>query len=437
MTPAQLPAAILSRRSLLLGGTALGSSFLLSGCLGGSPSSSSSASTGVNTSTTLTLQSSLSDPKPKAALEALIKDYSAYKTTLNTVAIEQFRAQLPTYLTSSNPPDVLTWYAGSVARDYASKGLLLDLSDLWTGDGACAGFSPALKSLSSDDSGKQIFVPTNYYWWSIFYRTSAFETWGVKPPSSWDDFMTLLDDLKGKGVHPLTNGTGSTAWMASGWFDYLDLRINGAQFHRELLAGKHSFDSAEVRKVMDTYATLIPYFDPKGRSYSWQEAATPLVQKKAGMYLIGAFVTQAFPSDEVDDVDFFSVPTIDASIPSAEEAPTDGYFASAASKNVAGAKDLLGYLAGPAQQQKFIEAAGSANLPTSPDVDRSNFSRLVQKGIKLLEETKEITQFFNRDSSDALQTTADAALTKFLDNPGDVASILKDWQSAAEQVWNS
>lgn len=426
----------LTRRSMLLGTAALGGAVLLSGCVGGSPAPAATGTSAGGSNSPLTLQSSLSDPKPKAALESVMKGYTAYPTTLNTVAIEQFRAQLPTYLTSSNPPDVLTWYAGSVARDYASKGLLLDVSDMWTGDGACAKFSPALKSLSSDDSGKQIFVPTNYYWWSIFFRKSAFQEWGVTPPSDWDGFMSLLDTLKGKGVYPLTNGTGSTAWMASGWFDYLDLRINGAVFHRELLAGKHSFDSAEVRKVMDTYATLIPYFDPKGRSYSWQEAATPLINKKAAMYLIGAFVTTAFPAADVDDVDFFSVPTIDASVPSAEEAPTDGYFASAGTKNVAGTKDLLGFLAGAAQQQKFIELSGSSNLPTSPDVDRSGFSALVQKGIKLLEETKEITQFFNRDSSDALQATADAALTKFLDKPGDVAKILKDWQAAAQQVWN-
>ena len=116
-------------------------------------------------------------------------------------------------------------------------------------------------------------MPTSYYWWSVFYRKSAFEEWGVQAARpSWDEFMALLDTLKGKGIAPLTNGTGSTPWMASGWFDYLDLRINGAAFHRDLLAGKHSFDSAEVRKVMDTYATLVPYFDPKGRSYSWQEA---------------------------------------------------------------------------------------------------------------------------------------------------------------------
>jgi multiple sugar transport system substrate-binding protein len=428
------PTLNLTRRGLFAAGAVVGGASLLSGCLG---ASSTPASGGSNANISLTLQSSLSDPQPKAALEEVVKGYTKYPTTLNTVAIEQYRAQLSTYLTSPNPPDVLTWYAGSVARDYASKGLLLDLSDMWTGTGACAKFSPALKSLSSDASGKQIFVPTNYYWWSVFFRKSAFAEWGVTPPTTWDQFMALCETLKGKGISPLTNGTGSTAWMASGWFDYLDLRINGAAFHRDLLAGKHSFDSAEVRKVMDTYATLIPYFDPKGRSYTWQEAATPLINKKAGMYLIGAFVTQAFPAADVDDVDFFSVPPINTSVPSAEEAPTDGYFASSAGKNPAAVKDLLGYLASAKEQQLFISKSGSSNLPTSAEVDSSGFSPLVQKGMKLLQDTKEITQFFNRDSSDALQATADAALTKFLDNPTQVATILTDWQTAAKKVWGS
>ena len=353
-TPTEVSAARLSRRGLLLGGAALGGSALLSGCIGsGNAPTTSGAST---TSTTLTLQSSLSDPKPKAALEAVMKDFTGPKTTLNTVAIEQFRAQLPTYLSSGNPPDVLTWYAGSVARDYASKGLLLDLSDLWTGDGACAKFSPALKSLSSADDGKQIFVPTSYYWWSVFYLKSSFEEWGVTEPTTWDEFMALCDTLKGKGVHPLTKGTGSTPWVASGWFDYLNLRINGASLPpgaagREVLLRR----APRSKKVMDTYATLLPYFDPKGKSYSWQEAVTPMVQKKAGMYLIGAFITQSVPATR--STTSTSSPCRPSTRPSpvAEEAPTDGYFASAGSKNAAGAKELLSYLASPAQQQKYIE----------------------------------------------------------------------------------
>ncbi len=338
----------LSRRNLLLGAAGLGGSALLSGCVGSSGSTGGSSTQA--TSTTLTLQSSLSDPKPKAALEALMKTFTGPQTTLNTVAIEQFRAQLPTYLSSGNPPDVLTWYAGSVARDYASKGLLMDVSDMWTGDGACAKFSPALKSLSSAADGKQIFVPTNYYWWSVFFLKSSFTEWGVTAPTTWDEFMTLCDTLKGKGVNPLTMGTGSTPWIASGWFDYLDLRINGADFHRELLAGKYSFDSAEVRKVMDTYATLLPYFDPKGKSYSWQEAVTPMVQKQ-GRHVsdrrVHHPVVPAGPGRRRRLL--LASRRSTRPCPAPRRRPTDGYFASAGSKNPAGTKELLAFLAGSAQ----------------------------------------------------------------------------------------
>lgn len=421
--------APLSRRGFLAGVGGLGVAGLLGACATGSDDSSS----GGASSTTLTLQSSLSDADPKAALTKVVQGYTKSKTTLNTIAIETFRAQLPTYLNSGNPPDVLTWYAGSVARDYASKGFLLDVSDLWTGSGACASFSPALKDLSTA-GGKQIFVPTSYYWWGLFYRKSAFQEWGVQVPTTWDQFIQVCKTIKSKGVAPLTMGTGSTPWVASGWFDYLNLRINGAQFHRDLLAGKHPFDGPEVKAVMDHYKQLLEFIDPKGRSYSWQDAVTPLASKKAGMYLVGAFVTSAVPSDVGDDLDFFRVPIIDPSVPVAEEAPTDGFFASAKSKNPQGAKDLLSYLASPTAQQQFITLSKSSNLPTSTKVDTSGFLPLVQKGIQMLNDTKEITQFFNRDSSDELQTTADTALTKFLDKPGDVNKILSDWQASAKKV---
>ena len=429
------PRSLFSRRSFLLSAAAgIGGATLLSGCVGTSAPAASGGD-GSASATGLVFQNSISDEKPKAALTAVVDGYTALPVTMNTVALEQFRAQLSTYLTSPNPPDVISWYAGSVATGYAEQGLLLDVSDLWSGDGACADFSPALKSLSTDASGKQIFVPTNYYWWSVFYKKSAFEKWGVQVPTTWDEFLALCETLQGKGVVPLTNGIGTSAWMASGWFDILDLRINGATYHRELLAGEHKFTDPEVVAVMTEYAKLLPYFTPEQTSWDQQQAALPLAQDKAAMYLIGAFFTTYMPSDQLDDIDFFSVPTIDPSIPSAEEAPTDGFFATAGSKDPAATKEFLSYLASPESQQEFISGAGTSNLPTSPQVDTSTFSPLVQKGIQLLQDTEEITQFFNRDSSDALQTTADTALTKFIANPGDVQQILADWQTAAEQVW--
>ncbi|CAM5366506.1 ABC transporter substrate-binding protein [Streptomyces chartreusis] len=422
-----------SRRRFLAGLGATGTAALLSGCVT-STSSSKSSSDGA-----VTLQSNLSAPQAKAAMEDMVAAYGKKGTgdvSLNTVAAETFRTQLPTYLTSANPPDVYTWYPGSVADAYAKKDLLLGLDDLW-GSSELKRYSKALNSLCTSSSGKKVFVPATYYWWGMFYRKSNFAKWGVSEPKSWDDFLDLCDKLKSKGVAPIGLGAGgNTAWVASAWFDYLDIRINGAEYHRELLAGKHRFDDPEVRKVFDRWQEVLPYFDPNGTAGAFQDATTALLNGRSGMMLIGTFFADAAPKDALGDIDFFRFPIIDPKVPLAEEAPTDGYFASARTGRKDGVLDVLGYLATAEAQEIYIKGSSGTVLPCHPDAKDSG-TPLVRKGRKHIEEAAEITQFFNRDSSDALQPTADNALTKFLAKPKEIGSILTDWQREAEKIWNA
>ncbi len=55
----------------------------------------------------------------------------------------------------------------------------------------------------------------------------------------------------------------------------------------------------------------------------------------------------------------------------------------------------------------------------------------------MLAEASQLTQFFNRDSTDALQNTANTALINFIQNPGSLNSILSTWQSQAQQAWKT
>ncbi|WP_371543213.1 ABC transporter substrate-binding protein [Streptomyces sp. NBC_00554] len=423
-----------SRRRFLAGLGAAGTTALLSGCVTDTSSSKSSSKGAV------TLQSNLSAPQAKAAMEDLVAAFAkkgSARASLNTVAAETYRTQLPTYLTSGNPPDVYTWYPGSVADAYAKKDLLLDLDEVWSSSPDLKGYSKALNSLCTASSGKKVFVPATYYWWGMFYRKSNFAKWGVSEPKSWNDFLDLCDKLKSKGVAPIGLGAGGgTAWVASAWFDYLDIRINGAQYHRELLAGKHRFDDPEVRKVFDRWQEVLPYFDPDGAAVAFQDATTSLLNGRSGMMLIGTFFADAAPKDALDDIDFFRFPIIDAKVPLAEEAPTDGYFASARTGRRDQVVDLMSYLATAESQEIYIKGSSGTVLPCNPKAKDSG-TALVKKGRAHIEEAAEITQFFNRDSSDALQPTADTALTKFLAKPKEIGSILTDWQRDAEKIWNA
>lgn len=422
-----------SRRQFLGRAGLLGLGVLGAAGLAGCATSANSGSGGK--AGAITLQSNLSSAQAKSALQKVVDMFGQRGTgsvTLNTVASETFRTQLPTYLTSANPPDVYTWYAGSVANDYASKDLLLDVSDVWRG---LTGYPDSLRTLSTDAAGKQVFVPMNNYWWGFFYRKSNFAKWGVREPQTWTDFVGLCRTLQGKGIPPIGIGLGDTPWVASAWFDYLDVRINGAQFHRELLSGHQRFDDPKVKAVFTRWREVLPYFDPKGKAFPFQEATTALLAGRTGMFLIGTFFADAAPKDALGDIDFFRFPIIDPAVPLTEEAPTDGFFASAKTKDPTTTKSLLTFLASVEAQEAYIAASSGTVLPANPKAKAAD-TPLVAKGAAMLAEAKEFTQFFNRDSSDALQPTADTALTKFIDRPNDVDAILREWQTSTQKVFN-
>ncbi|GHJ42423.1 ABC transporter substrate-binding protein [Streptomyces sp. TS71-3] len=423
-----------SRRRFLAGIGALSTAALASGCV----TSTSSSGKGASSSGPVTLQSNLSAPQAKTAMEKLVEAYGKTgkgTASLNTIAAETFRTQLPTYLTSGNPPDVYTWYPGSVADAYASKNLLLDLGDVWQDSPDLAKYSAAHKKLCTSRTGKKVFVPTSYYWWGMFYLKSNFAKWGVDEPKTWDDFLDVCDKLKSKGVAPIGNGMGGdTAWIGSGWFDYLNIRVNGAGYHRDLLAGRHRFDDPEVRRVFDRWKEALPYFDKDGTAIPFQDATTKLLQGKTGMMLVGTFFADSAPKGALDDIDFFGFPVIDPKVPLAQEAPVDGYFASAHTHRKDGVKKLMTYLATAEAQEIYLRNSSGTALPTHPDAKDSG-TALVKKGRELVAAAADITQFFNRDSSDAMQPAADNALTKFFAEPAKIGSILTSWQRDAEKVW--
>jgi len=154
------------------------------------------------------------------------------------------------------------------------------------------------------------------------------------------------------------------------------------------------------------------------------------------MMLIGTFFADAAPKDVLDDIDFFQFPIIDPAMPVVEEGPTDGFFASKRSGHVTGTKDFLTYMATAPAQELYVKSSSGTVIPANPDAKDSG-TALVAKGKAMLAKAADLTQFFNRDSSDALQPTADAALTQFFDKPGQLDSILSTWQAAATKVWSS
>jgi len=431
-----LPAAVFNRRLFLGAGAVALGTLGLAAC-GGSSSSSESASGGSATGT-VTFGSNASDEVPKKAFQAT---FAAYKTSgggdvkVNTVDHNTFQEQINNYL-QGRPDDVFTWFAGYRMRFFAKKGLVGDVSDVWEKIGG--GFTDAIKQASTGEDGKQYFVPLYNYSWAVHYRKSVFAANGFEPPTTLDEMVTLGQQMKKKNLVPLAFAD-KDGWPAMGTFDYLNMRINGYDFHINLMAGKEAWDSPQVATVFDTWRRLLEISQSNSLGRTWQEAAQTVAQKKSGMYLLGTFVGQQFAAGaERDDLDFFPFPTVDSSVGAdSVEAPIDGFMMAKRPQNADGAKNLLEFL-GSAKAENTYLATDSNDVAVHKEADTSKYNALQKKASELIGSAKNISQFLDRDADPTFASTvAIPSFQKFIQNPADAASIAKSMEQQKKSIYQS
>jgi multiple sugar transport system substrate-binding protein len=299
------------------------------------------------------------------------------------------------------------------------------------------GFTDAIKTASTGEDGKQYFVPLYNYPWAVHYRKSVFEANGFQPPTTLDEMVTLGQQMKKKGLAPLAFAD-KDGWPAMGTFDYLNMRINGYDFHINLMAGKEAWDSPKVATVFDTWKRLLEISQPNSLGRTWQEAAQTVAQKKAGMYLLGTFVGQQFTGADKDDLTFFPFPEVDSSVGAdAVEAPIDGFMMAKRPKNADGAKNLLEFL-GSAKAENSYLATDSNDVAVHKDADTSKYNALQKQASELISNAKSISQFLDRDADPTFASTvAIPAFQSFIKNPADAASIAKNMEAQKKSIYQS
>ena len=100
-------------------------------------------------------------------------------------------------------------------------------------------------------------------------------------------------------------------WPAMGTFDYINMRINGYEFHNNLMAGKEAWTDKRVKDVFDTWRSILPYCQPGANGRTWQEAAHQPAEEGGGHGRLRLPHPGAqFPKGEQADIDFFPFPEI-------------------------------------------------------------------------------------------------------------------------------
>jgi multiple sugar transport system substrate-binding protein len=381
----------------------------------------------------LVINSNESDPAPKETFTKVVDEFKKQNPDLqvefNTMDHEGYKTAIRNWLTTE-PPDVVFWFAGNRMKAFVDRGLLDDVSDLWQKNNYAQVFKSTLPAMTVN--GKQWGIPVAYYQWGVYYRKDIFDKYGIAVPKTWDEFLAAGKKLKESGITPVTIGT-KFPWTAAGWFDYLNLRTNGFDFHIQLMDGKVPYTDARVKDVFAKWKQLIDagFFLPNNSNYSWQESVPFIMKGKAAMILIGNFFTQTISDDMKDKFGFFPFPTIKPDIADGEDAPVDTIHIPAKAKNKAGARKFLEFVAKPETQEMI--AAGVKNLPANQNA-KAPADPFLEAGAKLLANAK-AAQFYDRDTNPEMATEGMKGFQEFMAYPSRVDNILQRLDKIEERVF--
>ena len=341
-----------------------------------------------------------------------------------TIQTQPFRTRPSRYLQNDIPPDVMMMWSGSWLDIPIRDELVTNISDIWLQKGLKDRIAANLHPLVEDE-GKQYMLPIGYSWHAIYYNRELFEQYSLEPPTTWDDLLLIAETLEGNGIIPFSL-SGET-WTASLWFDYLNLRLNGAEFHRNLIQGQVPYDDIRLQAVFDTWQAMFDagYFGEKQAALGSQESvevilhaerAASVIEREVAMTLTDSSIIDTLSQDLRQKLGFFQFPAMTYDTPVAEIVWLIGYIIPANAPRRLEAQTLLVHMTSAETQKLLIQFAGTGTpLGTAPvGVDPTLLNPEMQQGIRMVQGANDVTPLYLAASPREMEEVAYSELGKFI-----------------------
>lgn len=332
---------------------------------------------------------------------------------------EQYKESVNQWLVTGEM-DVLYWQAGERLNSVVSRELIHPIDNLWREEALDEAFPEAIKNAVSFKQ-KAYALPFTYYAWGMLYSKPILAQLGLAPPQNWADLLNLCVKARQENIVPIMIGSADP-WLPAAWFDYINLRLNGLAFHKQLLRGLHPFTDERVVNVFNHWKQLIDSecFVSEHEHIDWRRLLPPIFRQMAASSLVANFLDVDTPPDYFDRIAFRSFPRIDPEMPVYEDMPLDVFVIANRSKNITSAEKFLAFMSRLDTQTFIAKAIGQS----SPHLAWDNVGSLSQQNKIILQNVSGVAQYFDRDIQQSMVEGSLEILAQFLTTP-DVERTVK------------
>jgi glucose/mannose transport system substrate-binding protein len=207
-----------------------------------------------------------------------------------------FKAVLKTRLLGGDPPDTFQLHAGLEVEGYSPEEYLAPLDDIYASEGLEEAFPADLLALLKAYGGHYWGVPVNIHRSNVlWYNKAIFEENNLTPPTTWDEFFTVCEELKAQGIVPYGAGT-KDGWEAGHVFEDVLAGTLGAEAYRGLWTGETPWTDPKVTEALENFKKMMSYANTDHPALTWDGGAGLIVEGRAAMFIMGDWSDGYFTS---------------------------------------------------------------------------------------------------------------------------------------------
>lgn len=279
----------------------------------------------------------------------------------------QAKAVLKTRMLGGDPPDTFQVHAGHELIDtWVKTGFMEPITFLYKQEGWDKAMPEGILDIVSYN-GELWSVPVNIHRANVlWYNKAIFDKYGLKPPTTFEEFFQVADVLKSHGVIPFALGT-KDGWEAAHAFETVLIGKLGAEGYKGLWTGETKWSDPRVTDALETFAKMLTYVNPDHSARTWDEACALIAEGKAAMNIMGDWAVGYFYAKNFKDFGWTLAPG-NAGI---FDALSDSFGLPKGAKNRDTVIAFLKVLGSKEGQVAFNLKKGS--IPARTDVDKSLF----------------------------------------------------------------
>ncbi|KIL36138.1 ABC transporter substrate-binding protein [Cohnella kolymensis] len=314
---------------------------------------SASASESGKENITITFQNIYPDPTdPKYQMLRKIvgqyeSDHPNIKIELDSLNTDQQKLKLKTQAASKEVPDITVVNPSAQMKPFVDAGLFAPLNEMVEKNGLKGTFQEGILDYYTFD-GNLYALPDGNNIAIVYYNKQLFEKAGVKVPTTFEEMVEVVKQLKAKKIQPMAIGEKDT-WTGSFLFMNVLLRTNGGPgFLKDVLGGKKTFEDPAFTEAVDAFQNLVQAgaFQEGATSFDYNAGENLFKTGKAAMYFMGSWATGGIETSSVNgNIGVFKFPTVSGKGNPDEFmlAPGSAFAVSKDSKHLQETLDFLNY----------------------------------------------------------------------------------------------